>query len=99
MSFITKANGTNGINGKAKAATGETTEAWSILTQYLPSRDPDTDFWWKYSGLHLALMLEEAGYPPEKQLEALVFFYHWGVSQFPPTRGHDRHILKMLTLI
>lgn len=99
MSFITKANGTNGINGKAKAATGETTEAWSILTQYLPSRDPDTDFWWKYSGLHLALMLEEAGYPPEKQLEALVFFYHWGAPYMGPTPRADGKDIKWKSLV
>lgn len=77
MSYIVpKANGTNGA---AKSVGRETTQAWSVLTQYLPDRDPDTDFWWNYSGLHLALMLDEAGYPPEKQIEALVFFYHWGV--------------------
>ncbi|KAK1751940.1 tryptophan dimethylallyltransferase-domain-containing protein [Echria macrotheca] len=70
----------NGTSGATKAMVGgsyNTTQVWKTLSQYLPSRDPDSDFWWKFSGLHLALMLEEAEYPPEKQIEALVFFYHW----------------------
>lgn len=75
---------TNGVNGvhDVTIAKGKdnTTPVWRRLTQYLPSRDPDTDFWWRYSGLHLALMLEEADYPFDKQIEALVFFYHWGVG-------------------
>lgn len=78
-------NGINGANGVIKAGaegSNNTTQAWRKLTQYLPSRDSDTDFWWRYSGLHLALMLEEADYPPEKQLESLIFFYHWGVSSY-----------------
>lgn len=76
------ANVVNGTNGATKASSleGNSTPVWRRLTQYLPSRDPDTDFWWKYSGLHLALMLEEAGYSPDKQMEGLLFFYHWGVS-------------------
>ena len=84
-------NSTNGANGADRAAKGrvesrtETTQVWRKLTQYLPSRDPDTDFWWNYSGLHLALMLEEAEYAPEKQMEALLFFHHWGVSSAFPT--------------
>jgi len=84
---MSSTNGVNGTNSATKAraeGSNNTTQAWKTLTQYLPSRDPDTDFWWKYSGLHLALLLEEADYPPEKQIEALVFFYHWGVSRELP---------------
>jgi len=84
------AHGINGINNgcaaKAIAAGGSnynTTQAWRTLSQYLPDRDPDSDFWWKFSGPRLALMLEHAGYSAEKQLEALVFFYHWTVSTLP----------------
>ena len=79
----TYANGANVANGGTKAKTqssNHSTQAWRRLAQYLPSRDVDSDFWWMYSGQHLALLLEEAGYPVEKQVESLLFFYHWGVS-------------------
>ncbi|KAK5633970.1 hypothetical protein RRF57_009684 [Xylaria bambusicola] len=78
MSIQPKLNGYS--NGTSAKASPVSTAVWNKLKQYLPSRDPDTDFWWKYSGLHLALMLEEAEYPPEKQMAALLFFYYWGVS-------------------
>ncbi|KAF7538255.1 hypothetical protein G7054_g3107 [Neopestalotiopsis clavispora] len=85
------ANGVKKINGSSKpVAQGvvingaelgngvpDTTKAWRTLSQYLPNRDADTDFWWKYCGLHMAILLEEAEYPADKQTEALVFFYHW----------------------
>lgn len=79
-------NYTNGVtvtNGESKNKTQSsknTAQAWRTLNQYLPSRNADTDFWWKYSGHRLAVLLEEAEYPIDKQTEALVFFYHWAVS-------------------
>jgi hypothetical protein len=89
------ANGVKKINGSSKpvaqgvvingaeleSGVPDTTKAWRTLSQYLPNRDADTDFWWKYCGLHMAILLEEAEYPADKQIEALVFFYHWCVSQ------------------
>ncbi|RYC56978.1 hypothetical protein CHU98_g9231 [Xylaria longipes] len=90
-------------NGHTKEATTErspvTTAAWNKLKQYLPSRDPDTDFWWKYSGLHLALMLEEAEYPPEKQIAALLFFYHWGAPYMGPTPFTDSSKVNWKSLV
>ncbi|RYP10930.1 hypothetical protein DL764_000366 [Monosporascus ibericus] len=90
-------NGVNGANGTTKSV--NTTPVWKTLTQYLPSRDPDTDFWWKYSGLHLALMLEEAEYPPDKQLEALIFFYHWGAPYMGAAPRADGKPLQWKSLV
>lgn len=90
-------NGASASNGAASATPSSssssspaTTKVWDRVTQYLPSRNYDSDFWWKYSGLHLAIMLDEANYTPEKQLEALIFFYHWGVSN--PKHSTSRRI-------
>ncbi|KAK3370050.1 dimethylallyl tryptophan synthase GliD1 [Podospora didyma] len=96
----TNGHGTNGVTTKkATASSPGTTTAWRTLTQYLPSRDPDTDFWWKYSGLHLAILLEEAHYLPEKQVEALVFFYHWGAPYMGPAPRADGKALKWKSLV
>lgn len=54
--------------------------AWKALSQYLPTRNPDSDFWWQLTGRQLAAILEAAGYPIEKQYEALLFHYLWTVS-------------------
>ena len=59
---------------------GQPTKAWAALSQWLPPHSPDNDYWWHLTGLHLANMLEAAGYRLEKQYEALVFHYHWIVS-------------------
>lgn len=80
MSAMNGIGGTQGTNTAKVEGNINTTVAWTTITQYLPSRDADTNFWWKYSGLDLALMLEEADYSLDKQIEALVFFYHLGVS-------------------
>ena len=62
------------------------TKAWTRLSQWLPPRTTDTDYWWKLTGLHLAKMLEAAGYSADEQLDALLFHYHWIVSfyRIPP---------------
>lgn len=43
------------------------TQVWKALLLWLPSRNADCDFWWGFTGPHLAAMLEAAGYPTEKQ--------------------------------
>jgi len=47
--------------------------------QLLPSRNHDQDFWWKVTGRQLAVLLEAAGYPIERQYNTLLFHYHWAV--------------------
>ncbi|RAQ99353.1 Aromatic prenyltransferase, DMATS type [Stemphylium lycopersici] len=55
------------------------TEAWKALEQCLPPRDTNSDAWWLLTGRHLAAIVDAAGYPAEKQYEALLFHYHWTV--------------------
>ncbi|KAI1318236.1 dimethylallyl tryptophan synthase GliD1 [Xylariaceae sp. FL0255] len=92
-------NGHTSGNGTTAKANSVSTAAWDKLQQYLPSRDTDTDFWWKYSGLHLALMLEEAEYPPEKQMAALIFFYHYGAPYMGPTPLTDNNKVNWKSLV
>lgn len=56
------------------------TPVWSQLSQLLPARDADKDFWWNVTGSQLATMVAAAEYSVEKQYEALLFHYHWSVS-------------------
>jgi hypothetical protein len=55
-------------------------EAWQTLSNYLPPVNADRDYWWQLTGRHVAALVEAAGYPIEKQYEALIFHYHWTVS-------------------
>lgn len=59
--------------------------AWQTLSQILPLRDADKDYWWGLTGLQLAHMLHEADYPLAKQYEALLFHYHWTVRSKLPS--------------
>ena len=59
---------------------GQFTQAWRAVSQYLPARSSDNDYWWRLTGRHLAAIVEAAGYPIERQYEALLFTYHWAVS-------------------
>lgn len=71
----------NGVKGQQSTDTvSKSTQVWQALSQYLPTRDPDSDFWWQLTGRHLANLVEVAGYPIEKQYDALLFHYHWTVS-------------------
>lgn len=77
-------NGVKNGNGTQKSlSTG--TKVWQSLSLWLPQRNPDYDFWWGLTGPHLAIMLENAGYAPEKQFEMLLFHYNWSVSLQNPS--------------
>jgi hypothetical protein len=79
MNGAAKMNG-NG-NGTAKPLQNTETKAWEALSQCLPPRNPDIDHWWQLTGRQLAALLEAAGYPIERQYEALLTHYHWTVSR------------------
>lgn len=72
------------VNGNIHQSTlkyDQSLQAWKALSQYLPTRNPDSDYWWRLTGRQLAAILEAAGYPIEKQYEALLFHYLWTVSR------------------
>ena len=56
------------------------TPVWRMLSHCLPTRNPDSDYWWQLTGRHLAALVEAAGYPVENQYEALLMHYHWTVG-------------------
>ncbi|KAI0449666.1 dimethylallyl tryptophan synthase GliD1 [Xylaria acuta] len=67
-----------------KVAALQEDETWTALSQWLPSRNFDCDYWWQLTGRHLAKLLQAAGYSDSKQHEALVFHYHWIVPYLGP---------------
>lgn len=58
-------------------------KVWNFLTRCLPVVDKDADFWWRLTGYHMAVMIEAAGYTPERQYEVLLFHHHFIVSNNP----------------
>ncbi|KAL4747129.1 hypothetical protein BDW72DRAFT_209828 [Aspergillus terricola var. indicus] len=60
-----------------------------IVSKLEPSRGPSHTHWWKLTGSQLALMLEAADYPIEKQFETLLFYYHWVVPYLGPKPEAD----------
>ncbi|ERF75914.1 hypothetical protein EPUS_01280 [Endocarpon pusillum Z07020] len=78
---------------------GESTEVWRALSQYLPSRDPDSDYWWRLTGRQLAAVVEAAGYPIMKQYEALLFHYHWTLPSLGAAPRADGVPIKWKSLM
>ncbi|KAI0199299.1 dimethylallyl tryptophan synthase GliD1 [Astrocystis sublimbata] len=77
------------IDPKSFSKKMEQTPPWLALNQWLPSRDADSDYWWKLTGEHLARMLEAAGYTTERQYSALLFHYHLIVPYLGPKPRAD----------
>nr|A0A5B8YWJ9.1 RecName: Full=Prenyltransferase GME11375; AltName: Full=Dibenzodioxocinones biosynthesis cluster protein GME11375 [Pestalotiopsis microspora]QED41506.1 aromatic prenyltransferase [Pestalotiopsis microspora] len=67
----------------------QVSEAWQTLSTYLPPVTADRDYWWQLTGRHVAALVEAAGYPIEKQYEALIFHYHWTVPYMGPAPKAD----------
>lgn len=63
------------------------TEAWNTLAQCLRPGDTNSDAWWQLTGRHLAALVDAAGYPLEKQYEALLFHYHWTIPHMGRAPG------------
>ncbi|KAM3537907.1 hypothetical protein ARSEF1564_009176 [Beauveria bassiana] len=68
---------------------GPPTKAWEALSPLLPPRGPDCDYWWNLTGIHLAALVDAAGYPIEKQYEALLFHHTWTVPYLGPAPTQD----------
>ncbi|KAF9893888.1 hypothetical protein FE257_010058 [Aspergillus nanangensis] len=56
---------------------GPRSKAFDMISKLEPSRGPAHQHWWNLTGPQLASMLEEAAYAVERQLEILLFYYHW----------------------
>ncbi|KAL4886013.1 aromatic prenyltransferase [Aspergillus karnatakaensis] len=66
------------------------TPAWKVLSQTLPSRDSDADAWWQLTGRHLAVLLDAAAYPIERQYECLLYHYHYAAPYLGPAPRESR---------
>lgn len=88
----------NGTNGTKKVSASPS-EAWTKLSRYLPYVNAAQDYWWQLTGRHLASLVEAAGYPLEKQYEALIFHYHWTVPYMGPAPKADGTPAKWKSLL
>ncbi|KAL4867248.1 hypothetical protein BDV12DRAFT_198456 [Aspergillus spectabilis] len=82
------------LNGIQKVALSEVEgkqgiSVWDSISQWLPSRDPDSNYWWDVTGPQMATMFEEAGYSRERQYEYLLIHYHWTVPYMGRKPGAD----------
>ncbi|KAL4867064.1 hypothetical protein BDV12DRAFT_210075 [Aspergillus spectabilis] len=68
---------------------GLSTAAWKVLSQTLPPRNPDADAWWQLTGRHLAVLLDAAAYPIERQYECLLYHYHYATPYIGPAPGES----------
>ncbi|KAK8050739.1 hypothetical protein PG994_012469 [Apiospora phragmitis] len=88
---------TNGTLGTQK--TKANGQAWERLSQCLPPRDADSEFWWQLHGRQLAVLLDAAGYTLERQLEVLVFHHQWVVPTLGPRPTAANMLPKWRSLI
>ncbi|KAL4781084.1 tryptophan dimethylallyltransferase-domain-containing protein [Aspergillus varians] len=91
---------TNGIASHKRSLSdgGYSTQVWKVLSQTLPSRGQDADAWWQLTGKHLAILLDAAAYPVEKQYEYLLYHYHYAVPYLGPAPrdGHSPNKWKSM---
>lgn len=57
--------------------------AWDSLAKWLPTRDENSSWWWKFTGRQLATVLADGGYELSQQYEALLFHYRMVVPPVP----------------
>ncbi|KAF2646005.1 putative dimethylallylpyrophosphate transferase [Massarina eburnea CBS 473.64] len=60
------------------------TAVWNALSQYMPKRAVDVDYWWQRAGPQASIVLEKAGYSVAEQYNALLFLYHWITPELGP---------------
>ena len=48
---------------------------WALITNYFPQANPDLQFWWRTTGISLAILLQKAGYSVDAQCHHLLFYY------------------------
>lgn len=77
------------MNGTSSSSGPEATPVWKTLGQCLPPRQNDWDYWWKFSGPQMAILLSEAGYSVHEQYEALLFYYHHIIPRLGQAPGPD----------
>lgn len=61
---------------------------WKALSRSLPVGGADQSFWWKLTGRHLAILMHEAGYSVDRQIESLLFHYFTIVPRLGPQPKH-----------
>ena len=48
---------------------------WVLINEHFPQTNPDVEFWWRTTGVPLAILLHTAAYSINDQLQNLLFYY------------------------
>ena len=54
---------------------------WLLIDNYFPQTSSDCRFWWKETGVPLAILLQKAGYTINAQCQNLLFYYRCVVPE------------------
>ena len=63
---------------------GTEPRSWTLIDSHLPVTKPDLQFWWEKSGLPYAVLLQQAGYSIDSQIQELLFFYSYVIQELGP---------------
>ncbi|WYZ35364.1 hypothetical protein EsH8_X_000011 [Colletotrichum jinshuiense] len=85
-------DGTNVMNSKLESP--RATPVFPLVSKWLPPSDEHSDYWWKMVGPHFAVLLRNAGYSLEAQVEALLFVYHQVVPRLGISPGFSNPALE-----
>lgn len=59
------------------SATESKPHIWTLITSSFPTANPDSEFWWRRTGIPFAILLENAGYSLESQYQHLLFYHDY----------------------
>lgn len=57
---------------------------WALINNYFPQATTDRQFWWRTTGIPLAILLWKAGYSIDAQCQNLLFYYCCIVPELEP---------------
>ena len=73
---------------------------WALINDYVPQATTDRQFWWRTTGIPLAILLWKAGYSIDAQCQNLLFYYCCIVPELgagPDAQGLPRYWESFMT--
>ena len=73
---------------------------WALINKSSSLENSDFDFWWRTTGIPLAILLQKAAYPVNDQLQNLLFYYQSIVPELgvgPNAQGLPRSWRSFMT--
>ncbi|MCJ1250607.1 hypothetical protein MMC30_007835 [Trapelia coarctata] len=73
---------------------------WALINKHFPPPNSDFQFWWRTTGIALAVLLQKAGYSVDAQCQHLLFYYYNIVPELgvgPDAQGLPRYWKSFMT--